>query len=46
MDGYGVFTWPDGKKYEGCYINDKKEGFGKFYWPDGKIYEGQWKDGK
>jgi len=26
MEGYGVFTWPDGRKYEGEYIDDKKEG--------------------
>ena len=26
MEGYGVFSWPDGRKYEGEYIDDKKEG--------------------
>lgn len=40
MNGYGVFTWPDGKKYIGHYVNDKKEGYGEFYWPDQKIYKG------
>jgi len=30
--GEGVFTWKDGTRYEGAYLNDKKEGFGKFYW--------------
>jgi hypothetical protein len=32
MEGYGIFTWPDGRKYEGEYIDDKKEGNGIFYW--------------
>jgi len=46
MNGYGVFTWPDGRKYDGNYVEDKKEGRGKFTWPDGKEYDGEWKDGK
>jgi len=40
MEGKGLFTWPDGRKYEGEYKNDKKHGFGVFYWPDGRIYRG------
>jgi len=32
MDGHGVFEWPDGRKYEGEYSDDKKEGQGTFYW--------------
>ena len=46
MDGFGVFTWEDGRKYEGQYVDDKKEGRGKFTWPDGRIYDGEWKDGR
>ena len=46
MEGSGIYTWPDGKKYEGEYINDKKEGHGIFFWPDGRKYEGGWKNGK
>ena len=30
MEGTGVFTWPDGRKYEGDYVDDKKEGNGVF----------------
>jgi len=26
MEGTGVFTWSDGKKYEGEYLGDKKHG--------------------
>ena len=46
MDGYGEFIWPDGKKYKGNYIEDKKEGYGEFFWPDGRIYRGNWLEGK
>ena len=45
MHGYGLFTWPDGKKYKGMYEEDNKSGYGEFYWPDGKVYKGEWKDG-
>jgi hypothetical protein len=40
MEGRGVFEWPDGRKYEGEYRDDKKEGKGIFYWPDGRMYDG------
>ena len=45
MKGYGVFIWPNGRKYKGEYVDDKKEGYGTYYWPDGRIYEGMWKNG-
>ena len=46
MNGFGIFIWPDGKKYEGGFVNDKKEGKGIHHWPDGRRYEGEWKEGK
>ena len=46
MNGKGVFEWPDGRKYEGEYKNDKKEGHGVFTWPDGRQYDGNWKNGR
>ena len=46
MDGKGVFTWPDGRRYEGEYKDDKKEGYGIFEWSDGKKYRGFWVNGK
>ena len=47
MNGYGEFSWPDGKKYIGWYEDDKKSGFGIFYWPDSKkVYVGFWENGK
>jgi len=48
MNGFGEFRWTDGKKYNGNYIDDKKEGFGIYYWkePQIKVYIGFWKNGK
>ena len=40
MNGHGVFTWTDGRKYTGDYKNDCKSGHGVFEWPDGRIYDG------
>ena len=42
MDGYGVYTWLDGRKYEGQYKKDKKHGNGVYTWADGRKYDGQW----
>ena len=44
MHGFGIFTWPNGEKYEGQFSNDKLNGRGKFYWASGKYYEGEFKD--
>lgn len=46
MEGMGVFSWKDGRRYEGEYRNDRKEGYGEFQWPDGRMYKGSWKSGK
>ena len=42
--GYGVYTWPDGRKYEGNWENDLRSGKGKLTLRNGSIYEGNWKD--
>jgi len=42
MHGRGSFRWPDGRHYEGQYVDDKKEGQGVFEWPDGRKYLGLW----
>ena len=46
MHGYGQLEWPDGRRYEGEYFEDKKHGFGTFIWPNGSFYQGSWVDGK
>ena len=42
MHGEGEYTWPDGRKYTGTYVNDEKHGYGVFEWPDNRIYKGGW----
>ena len=46
MHGFGVFSWADGRQYEGQYVDDKKEGHGIFTWPDSRKYDGMWINGK
>ena len=46
MDGKGIFTWADGRRYVGDYVDDIKQGYGEFLWPDGRRYKGQWENGK
>lgn len=46
MDGRGVYCWPDGRRYEGQYLKDRKHGFGVYSWADGRKYEGMWEDGR
>jgi len=46
MDGTGEFTWSDGRKYKGQYLEDKKHGYGEFEWKDGRKYKGNWAYGK
>lgn len=46
MDGKGTYIWADGRKYEGEYINDKKDGYGVYTWADGRKYQGYWANGK
>jgi len=46
MNGSGIFTWSDGRVYEGDYVDDEREGNGVYRWPDGSMYVGGWKEGK
>ena len=46
MDGRGMFTWKDGRVYDGEYKEDIKHGQGMFKWPDGRTWDGQWRNGK
>jgi len=45
-NGYGLYYWEDGRKYEGFYKNEKKHGYGKYFWTDGRKYFGYWDNGK
>lgn len=46
MEGVGVYTWADGRKYEGEYLDDKKHGYGFYTWADRRQYQGMWFKGK
>lgn len=46
MHGEGTLIWKDKKKYQGSFVNDKREGHGTFSWTDGRKYVGEWKAGK
>jgi hypothetical protein len=35
----GVYTFADGRKYEGQYRNNMKNGFGVYTWADGTRYD-------
>jgi len=45
MHGYGVFKWPDGRKYCGTYFEDLRDGKGVYEWANGKRLEGSWEKG-
>lgn len=38
MEGVGVYTWADGRRYEGEYQDDKKHGYGIYLWADKRQY--------
>ena len=43
MTGYGRYSMPNGRVYEGDWKNGKMHGDGKFKWEDGRIYQGNLK---
>lgn len=45
-DGYGVYTYPDGRCYKGQWKNGKQHGEGLFISPEGIQRKGEWKLGK
>lgn len=40
-NGYGVYAYSDGRKYQGAWLDDKITGQGKLIYPNGDIYEGK-----
>lgn len=36
-NGYGIQEWPDGRKYEGEFVNNLKHGDGVFTWTNGEV---------
>ncbi len=43
-EGTGRFVYPDGRVFEGNWVDDKKEGPGKMIYPNGTIVEGIWQN--
>jgi hypothetical protein len=41
-----VYTWSDGRKYEGEWKNNKMHGKGTFTWSDGRKYVGEYIEDK
>ena len=44
--GHGVYTWADGRRYDGLWANGKQHGQGTYILPDGTTRLGQWDQGK
>ena len=42
----GVYEWPDGRKYEGEWLDNSMHGKGIYTWKDGRKYEGIYINGK
>ena len=43
-DGIGQITYFNGNKFEGNFVNGKREGRGIFTWKDGDVYSGYYKN--
>ncbi len=43
-NGYGIYVWEDGEKYDGEWQNNKRYGQGTNYFSTGARYEGAWKN--
>ncbi len=46
ISGIGIYSWLDGRKYEGEWKNNNMEGIGIYTWNDGRKYEGMYRDDK
>ena len=43
-NGFGIFYWNSGNRYEGDWLNGQMHGFGTMYYANGDKYEGYWKE--
>ena len=46
INGYGVYTWPDGRRYEGEFSGFLRTGNGTFTDKDGAVTVGTFKNGE
>ena len=42
--GWGEYTYMNGNRYEGSYVDDEMNGQGVYYFASGDRYEGSFKD--
>lgn len=45
-DGFGVYVWDTGEKYEGYWKNKLRNGMGTNFYPSGNKYVGEWLNDK
>ncbi len=45
-NGYSSFTWSNGERFEGRWVNGTIDGTGVYYWSAEHFYVGYWKNGK
>ena len=43
-DGYGIYVYSGGDKYEGNFLGGDRHGWGCYLYSDGDLYCGNWKD--
>lgn len=41
-----MFLWPDGRRYEGTWLNGKQHGTGLYHTAKGEAKKGEWAEGK
>ena len=46
IDGFGTYTWPDGRIYEGFWLNNKQHGEAVFTSAKQQVKRGRWEKGK
>ena len=42
MSGQGTLTFANGEKYDGEFLDGRRNGYGTYAWPDGRIAKGFW----
>lgn len=44
-EGFGIYTWADGRQYHGMWKDGKQHGEGKYILPSGIQRRGIWREG-
>jgi hypothetical protein len=45
-NGFGIYVYPNGDKYEGNWVNETMHGAGVYYYKNGDIYKGDFRNNK